>query len=79
MNNWEEEFDKLDSICLVCKSGIKQFIQSLLSQREAEIRKETIEAVLPEGMSNAEMYGFNYNDCRQSIIDKAKEKFNINL
>jgi hypothetical protein len=102
MNNkqWEEEFKNLIesysrsipnfgvqlALEVVFLTDVKNFIQSLLNKREAEIRKETILAVLPE----REIYRFirdrerseeiEYkNQIRQSIIDKAKEKFNIIL
>jgi hypothetical protein len=55
MNNkqWEESFDLLfnevDCDCEYCleknRGDIKYFIHTLLKEREAEIRKETIEAV----------------------------------
>jgi hypothetical protein len=50
------------------RSKTKQFITEILSQREAEIRKETIEAVLPED-----------GIVRDELIYKAKEKFNITI
>jgi hypothetical protein len=96
MNNkqWEEEFyQKFGHIQIIKddKNGnsydrITDFISALLKEREAEIRKEAIEAVLPmevfqydpsDKIENGTQQG--YNTCRRVMIRNAKEKFNINL
>ena len=91
MNNkqsWEEEF-----ICIYCKISSDEdeencecdchkrikLVKSLLAEREAEIRKETILAVLPEEECCGGDYWDGFNKCRQSIIEKAKSLYNINL
>lgn len=91
---WEDEFDekftdylKPISIGQYDKKGanigflnskevIKNFISALLEKREAEIRKETILAVL---FDKDKLNTLSWNNYRQSIIDKAKSLYNINL
>ena len=66
MNNkqWEEEFCDIHGYYPYTESEEVNF----LLKREAEIRKETIEAMLPED-----------GIVRDELIYKAKEKFNITL
>jgi hypothetical protein len=80
-NNWEEEFDERFTLTkeeikegwFLDTDSIKQFIKSILSQREAEIRKETIKAVM-----KITDKGFDCV-CSGHIKDLAKEKFNITI
>lgn len=65
---WMVSDDKIDG-----HKEIKQFISALLDKREAEIRKETIKAVL-----EITDKGFDCV-CSEHIKDLAKEKINITL
>ena len=69
---------------------VENFICILLEEREAEIRKETLEAVIPkkedsvdipenQGESLVLFRNNGWNSCRQSIMDQAKSLYNINL
>ena len=57
------------------EEGIKDGYNNFQEMKD-KLREETINAVLPE-KDNDEVNEFNY--IRQEIINKAKEKFNINL
>jgi len=78
---WEEEFDKEfssifdDMGAYGVEQGIKDFISQIRHQAQVEILRE----VLPEGyeLPTCSEGADGYNDCRQQIIDKAKEKYNL--
>ena len=92
MKNWEIKFDEMfiygekigkneRKYTLGTRDNLKKFIRNLI----ADTRKETILAVLPEKQRE---YSFDNqefpesrgcNNCRQEIIDRTKEKFNIEL
>ena len=91
--SWEEEFDeKFPNLYDGCdgregydanvKNYVIDFIKSLLSQREAEIRKETILAVLPYQQKHTkgkEQYEKGWDGCIEEIENNAKSLYNINL
>jgi hypothetical protein len=83
MNNkqWEDRFDEEFETKIGSKKTCDD-IKNFISQREAEIRKETIKAVLPEEKDMPvadENFFIGYNTCRELIKDKAKSKFNITI
>jgi len=81
-----ETHDTEDGYCCACEYDIAGF-----NERLKKCRKETIEAVLPKehkwqkSDSNhfeaGQELGWieGHNNCRQEILDKAKEKLNIEL
>jgi hypothetical protein len=86
---WEEGFNEQFSYCFnvgvvpddMTMERIKNFISALLEQKETEIRKETIKAVLPEEWNGliTSFLNAGFNECRQQIIKATKEKYNIDL
>jgi hypothetical protein len=75
MNNkqWKQKFRDILFHTPVTYLELEDFISALLKEREAEIRKETIKAVM-----KITDKGFDCV-CSGHIKDLAKEKFNITI